>query len=98
MQADDGSYYSPAASYTLTVSSIVAGSRILIRRTDTQVVLANQTVAGTSFGYTYTHTADVPVEIVVRKASASPFYQEWRTTTTLAASNNSQTANQQPDE
>jgi hypothetical protein len=98
MQADDGSYYSPAASYTLTVSSIVAGSRILIRRTDTQVVLANQTVAGASFGYTYTHAADVPVEIVVRKASASPFYQEWRTTTTLAASNNSQTANQQPDE
>ena len=98
MQADDGSYYSPAASYTLTVSSIVAGSRILIRRTDTQVVLANQTVAGTSFGYTYTHTADVPVEIVVRKATGSPAYQEWRTTTTLSASNNSQTANQQPDQ
>jgi len=98
MQADDGSYYSPAASYTLAVSNIVAGSRILIRRTDTQVVLANQTVAGTSFGYTYTHTADVPVEIVVRKASVSPFYQEWRTTTTLTASNNSQAANQQLDE
>ena len=98
MQADDGSYYSPAASYTLTVSNIVAGSRILVRRTDTQAVLANQAVAGASFGYTYTHTADIPVEIVVRKGTGSPSYQEWRTTTTLAASNNSQTANQQPDE
>jgi hypothetical protein len=87
-----------AASYTLTVSSIVAGSRILIRRTDTLAVLANQAVAGTSFSYTYTHTADVPVEIVVRNGSGSPAYQQWRTTTTLAASNNSQTANQQPDE
>lgn len=98
MQADDGSYYSPAASYTLTVNNIVAGSRILVRRTDTQAVLANQAVAGTSFGYTYTHTADIPVEIVVRKGTGSPTFQEWRTTTTLAASNNTQTANQQPDE
>ncbi len=98
MQADDGSYYSPAASYTLTVSGIVSGSRILLRRTDTLVVLANQTVTGGAFSYTYTHTTDIPVEIVVRKATGSPAYQEWRTTTTLSASNNSQTANQQPDE
>jgi ribonucleotide reductase beta subunit family protein with ferritin-like domain len=98
MQADDGTYYSPAASYTLTVNNIVSGSRILIRRTDTSAVIANQTVSGSSFAYSYTHTSDIPVEIIVRKATSSPFYQEWRTTTTLAASNNSQTANQQLDE
>jgi len=98
MQADDGSYYSPAASYTLTVSNIVNGSRILVRRTDTQAVIANQSVAGSSFSYTYTYAADVPVEIIVRKATSAPFYQEWRTTTTLSSSNNSQTANQQLDE
>jgi hypothetical protein len=98
MQADDGTYYSPAASYTLTVSNIVSGSRILIRRTDTSAVIANQAVSGSSFAYSYTHTSDIPVEIIVRKATSSPFYQEWRTTTTLAASNNSQTANQQLDE
>lgn len=98
MQADDGTYYSPAASYTLTVGNIVNGSRILVRRTDTQAVIANQAVSGSSFAYSYTHTSDIPVEIVVRKATSSPFYQEWRTTTTLAASNNSQTANQQLDE
>lgn len=98
MQADDGSYYSPAASYALTVGGVVAGSRILIRRTDTQAVIVNQTVSGTTFTYAYTYSADIPVEIILRKATASPFYQEWRTTTTLTASNNNQTANQQLDE
>ena len=42
MQADDGTYYSPAVSYTLTVSNIVNNSRILVRRTDTLAVISNQ--------------------------------------------------------
>lgn len=98
MQADDGTYYSPAASYTLTVAGIVSGSRLLLRRTDTGAVIANTSITGTTFTHTYVHTVDIPVEIVVRKATGSPAYQEWRTTTTLAASNNSQTANQLLDE
>ena len=97
MQADDGSYYSPAAAYTLTVSNIVSGSRLLLRRTDTQAVISNVTVTSGTFTYTYTHTSDIPVEIVVRKATTSPYYQEWRTTTTLTNSNNTQTANQLSD-
>jgi len=98
MQADDGTYYSPAASYTLTVSNIVTDSRILVRRTDTLAVIANQTVTTGSFTYTYTHTTDIPIEIVVRKGTTSPYYQEWKTTTTLSNSNNTQTANQILDE
>lgn len=94
MQADDGTYYSPAASYSLTVNNIVSNSRLLLRRTDTGVVLNNSVVTSGTFTYTYTHTSDIPVEIVVRKATASPYYQEWKTTTTLTNSNNSQTANQ----
>ena len=97
MQADDGTYYSPAASYTLTVSNIVTDSRILVRRTDTLAVIANQAVTTGSFAYTYTHTVDIPIEIIVRKATASPYYQEWKTTTTLSNSNNTQTANQLSD-
>lgn len=97
MQADDGTYYSPAASYTLTVSNIVNDSRILVRRTDTLAVIANQSVTTGSFTYSYVHTTDIPIEIVVRKATASPYYQEWRTTTTLSNSNNTQTANQLSD-
>ena len=87
-----------AVSATFTVSGIIAGSRLLIRRTDTQAALVNEVVAGTSRAYTYTHTADIPVEIVVRKATGSPAYQEWRTTATLASSGGAVTANQQPDE
>jgi hypothetical protein len=98
MQADDGTYYSPAASYTLTVSNIINNSRILVRRTDTSAVIANQVVTTGSFTYTYTHTTDIPIEIVVRKGTTSPYYQEWKTTTTLSNSNNTQTANQISDE
>jgi len=98
MQADDGSYYSPAVSYSLTVTNIVNNSRILVRRTDTLAVISNQTVSGTSFSYNYVYSSDIPIEIVVRKASSSPNYQEWKTTTVLSNSNNTQTANQILDE
>jgi len=98
MQADDGTYYSPAASYTLTVDNIVSGSRLLLRRTDTQATISNVVVSSGTFTYTYIHTSDIPVEIVVRKATSTPFYQEWKTTTTLSNSNNTQTANQLLDE
>lgn len=81
-----------------TVTGIVSGSRLLIRRTDTQAVLVNETVAGTSRAYSYTHTADVPVEIVLRKATGSPAYQEWRTTATLTSAGGAVTANQVSDE
>jgi hypothetical protein len=85
-----------SASYTIT--SIVAGSRLLIRRTDTLEVLVNESVAGTSRTYTYTHTADIPVEIVLRKATGSPAYQPFRTTATLTANGGAVTANQVLDE
>lgn len=87
-----------AVSASLIISNIVSGSQILIRRTDTQAVLLNSSVAGTSVNYSYTYTADIPVEIVVRKATASPYYQEWRTTSTLTATSGLLTANQILDE
>jgi hypothetical protein len=81
-----------------TISGLVPGSRLLIRRTDTQAVLLNETVAATSRVYTYNYTADIPVEIVARKATGSPAYQEWRTTATLTSAGGAATANQQLDE
>ncbi len=81
-----------------TISGLVPGSRLLIRRTDTQAVLLNETVAGTSRVYTYNYTANIPVEIVARKATGSPAYQEWRTTATLTSAGGAATANQQLDE
>jgi hypothetical protein len=83
---------------TFTVSNIVSGSRLLIRNTDNQNVLVNETVAGTSRVYSYTYTADIPIEIVLRKASSSPVYQEFRTIATLTSNNGSVVANQVLDE
>jgi hypothetical protein len=85
-------------SANFTISNIISGSRLLIRRTDTQFVLVNQAITGTSFTYVYLHTTNIPVEIVVRKATGSPTYQEWRTTATLTSSGGSATANQVLDE
>lgn len=87
-----------AVSASYTVYGLIPGSRLLIRRRDTQAVLMNESVAGTSRVYTYNYTADIPVEIVVRKATGSPAYQEWRTTATLTSSGGAATANQQLDE
>lgn len=94
MQSDDGTYYAPAVAYTLTVTNIVSGSRLLLRRTDTNAVIDNVIVNSGTYTYTYSYTSDIPVEIVVRKASTAPFYQEWKTTTVLSNNNNNQTANQ----
>lgn len=85
-------------SVNLTISNIVIGSRVLIRRTDTSAVLYNNTTIGTSLIYTYTYTSNIPVEVVIRKATGSPAYQEWKTTTTLTSTNSSLTANQLLDE
>jgi hypothetical protein len=87
-----------AVSSTFTISGIVSGSRVLIRRTDTQVSLVNEINTTGSLTYTYTYTANIPVEIVVRKSSSSPVYQEWKTTATLTSVAGAVTANQQLDE
>lgn len=86
-----------AVSATLTIDNIVSGSRILIRRTDTQAVLVNA-VAGTSYAYSYTVSGSVPVEVLLRNASGTPSYQQWRTITTLAGVNATITAAQVADE
>jgi hypothetical protein len=86
-----------AVSATLTIDGIVSGSRILIRRTDTQAVLAN-TVTGTSYAYSYTVSGSAPVEVLLRNASGTPAYQPWRATTTLAGVNATITAAQVADQ
>jgi len=83
---------------TLTIAGIVDGSRILIRRTDTLAVLVNAVVSGTSYAYSYNYTSADPVEIVIRKATGSPNYKQFRTTATLSASNVTLTASQELDE
>jgi hypothetical protein len=81
-------------SATLTVTNLVPGSLVRIRRTDTQAVLARTTVAGTTFTYNYSHTVNVPIDVSVRKSTGLPAYQEWFNTATLLAGGVSLTANQ----
>lgn len=83
---------------TFTVSNIVSGSRLLIRSTDNQDVLVNEIISGTSRIYSYTYTTNIPIEIVIRNASASPAYQEFRATSILTASNGTLIANQVLDQ
>jgi hypothetical protein len=85
-----------AETTSYTVTGIVSGSRLLIRRTDTQAALYND-VPGTSYAYIYVWSGDIPVEIIVRKATSAPYYQEWRTTATLTSTSNTVTANQTLD-
>jgi hypothetical protein len=81
-----------------TVVGIVPGSRILIVRTDTNAVLSNTIVAGTTHSVSLATAVAVPVSVVVRKASAPVYYQEWSTAGTITpASGFAATANQQPD-
>lgn len=81
-----------------TVTGIVAGSRILIKRTDTSAVLANVIVAGTSYSLNVQTATAIPISVDVRKASSTPFYQPWATTGTIdPVGGFAATANQQPD-
>jgi hypothetical protein len=82
------------ANTVITVNGIVAGSQILYRRTDTQAVLRNVNVAGTTDTYSYQWTTDIPIEVVLRNATSGPFYQPYRATTTLGVSDSSLTAAQ----
>jgi hypothetical protein len=82
------------ANTVITVNGIIAGSQILYRRTDTQAVLRNVNVAGVTDTYSYQWTTDLPIEVVVRKATASSFYQPYRATTTLGVNNSSLTVAQ----
>jgi hypothetical protein len=80
------------------VNGIVAGSRLLLRRTDTQDILVNALIAGTASTYTYSYSGAIPIEVVLRKATGSPAYKQWRATTTLTATNYTLTASQELDE
>ena len=82
------------ANTAITVNGIVTGSQILYRRTDTQAVLRNATVSGTTDTYSYQWATDIPIEVVIRNATSGPFYQPYRATATLGVSDSFLTAAQ----
>lgn len=70
------------ASATISLTSIVSGSRVLITKASDGAVLYND-VPGTSLSFNTTHIGDF--NVVVRKATASPFYREFNASGTTVA-------------
>jgi len=70
------------ASATISLTSIVSGSRVLITKASDGTVLYND-VPGTSLSFSTTHIGDF--NVVVRKATASPFYREFNASGTTVA-------------
>lgn len=67
----------PLDPVTITVTNIVAGSRIKVVRTDTNAVLDNAAVVGTSYSLTGDYSG-MPVQVEVRCATPpGPYYQSW---------------------
>lgn len=65
---------------TITIASVVAGSRVLITKVSDNSVLKNELISGTSYSTTVDYAGSVRVEL--RKASASGYYKPWYTIVT----------------
>ena len=70
------------ASATISLTNIVSGSRVLVTKASDGTVLYND-VPGTSLSFSTTHIGDF--NVVVRKATASPFYREFNASGTTVA-------------
>lgn len=70
------------ASATISLTSIVSGSRVLITKASDGTVLYND-VPGTSLSFNTSHIGEF--NVVVRKATASPFYREFNASGTTVA-------------
>lgn len=92
----DHGYGNHPATATISISNVVSGSRILITKASDGTVLYNDT-PGTSLSFSTTFIGDF--NVVVRKASASPYYREFQASgTTIADQTTSIKCLQQLDE
>lgn len=80
------------------ITGIVPGSRLLLRLVSTSQVIVNE-IVGNSFMYAYTHNGtDLNVEILLRRGSTQPFFQQWQGFALLTSLGGAIIANQQSDE
>lgn len=87
----------PLDPVAITVTGVVAGSRMLLTRTDTDEVLHNDIVTGTSFVQDF-DIVDVPIRIELRNASGTPAYKPWFTVGTVTTEGFTTTALQERDD
>ena len=70
----DHGYGNHPATATISLTNVISGSRVLITRDDTSAVLYND-VPGTALDFETGYIGDFTV--IIRKASASPYYREF---------------------
>ena len=70
----DHGYGEHPATATISLTNVISGSRVLITRDDTSAVLYND-VPGTALDFETGYIGDFTV--IIRKASASPYYREF---------------------
>ncbi|WP_150428865.1 hypothetical protein [Dechloromonas sp. CZR5] len=78
----DRGYGPRPASGTIALTNIISGSRVLITKAIGGTVLYND-VPGTSLSFNTSHIGDF--NVIVRKATASPFYREFQASGTTVA-------------
>ena len=76
-------YQYPLDTFSINVTGVVAGSRIIIKKTSDNSVLFNQYVSGTSYSFTTDYAGEVKIE--VRKGDPLDSYKPWFTIATIGA-------------
>lgn len=82
---------------TITLTNLVAGSRVYIENTTDSVVLFNQIEATTTFSESVNYTGDKTLLVRVRNASGTPKYVAFETGGTLTSNGFSAQVNQVQD-
>ncbi len=83
---------------TITLTNLIAGSRVYIENTTDTVVLFNEIEATTTFSDTVNYTADKTLVVRVRNASGGTKYKPFSTGGTLTSSGFTAQVNQELDE
>jgi hypothetical protein len=86
------------ASASITLTGLVAGSRVQIQDMTNTIELFNETEATTTFSDSVAFTSDITIRIRVALSSTAPFYKLFETTDTLTSAGFSLKVNQQLDE
>lgn len=83
---------------TITLTNLIAGSRVYIENTTDTVVLFNEIEATTTFSDSVNYTGDKSLLIRVGNASSTPKYKRYTATGTLTASGFSLSVSQELDQ
>jgi len=82
----------------ITLTNLIAGSRVWIYNDDDSLELFNEVEATTTFADTINYTTDKAITVRVRNSTSSPYYKTFQTSGTITSSGYSAVVNQELDE